>query len=283
MSAIPLVATVQDLSGFGRCSLTAAIPVLSAMGMQVCPMPTALLSNHTGYPSYFFEDFTEQMRAYADEWAKLHLRFDAIYTGFLGNEQQVEILHEFIERFRQDDTLVLIDPAMADHGERYATCTPALCEEMKRLISLGTVITPNVTEACLLTDTDYRSVCDGAPETYFERIGELGRKLLKLGAKQVVITGAVADGRIHNVVLEGENREPLVLSSDMVTPCYAGTGDVFASVVCGGLVRGDSLTEAVAFAGDFVSKVTAFTKQHGAATTDGIMFEPFMRELCREE
>lgn len=281
MRAIPLVASVQDLSGFGRCSLSAAIPILSAMGMQVCPLPTALLSNHTGYPSYFFEDFTEQMRAYADEWKKLDLQFEAICTGFLGNEKQVEILHGFIERFRQEHTVVLIDPAMADHGERYATCTPALCEEMKRLVALGTVITPNVTEACLLTDTDYYALEGLAPDAYFERIGEIGRKLLGLGAGQVVITGAVAGGRVHNVVLESASGAPTVLSSKLVTPCYAGTGDVFASLVCGCLVRGDSLQEAVSFAGDFVSKVTAFTKEKGAATTDGIIFEPFLSELWK--
>lgn len=281
MKAVPLVASVQDLSGFGRCSLSAAIPILSAMGMQVCPLPTALLSNHTGYPSYFFEDFTEQMQAYADEWSKLDLQFDAICTGFLGNEKQVEILHRFIERFRRDDTLVLIDPAMADHGERYATCTPALCDEMKRLVALGTVVTPNVTEACLLTDTDYHELLGLDADTYFGRVSEIGRKLVSLGAKQVVITGAIADGRVHNVVLEDSNDSPIILSSKLVTPCYAGTGDVFASVVCGRLVRGDSLQDAVAFAGDFVSNVTAFTKSHGAATTDGIMFEPFLCELWK--
>lgn len=283
MKAVPLVATAQDMSGFGRCSLTAAIPILSAMGMQVCPMPTALLSNHTGYPSYFFEDFTEQMGAYADEWAKLDLQFDAIYTGFLGNEHQVEILHGFIERFRRDDTLVLIDPAMADHGERYATCTPALCDEMKRLVTLGTVVTPNVTEACLLTDTDYHALSGLDAQTYLDRIGEIGRKLLAMGAKSAVITGAIIDGRIYNVVLEDVEKDPVVLSSELVTPCYAGTGDVFASVLCGCLVRGEQLQQAVRFAGDFVARVTEFTKRHDGATTDGVMFEKFMYLLCRKD
>jgi len=283
MKSVPLVASVQDMSGFGRCSLTAAIPILSAMGMQVCPMPTALLSNHTGYPSYFFEDFTEQLGAYADEWAKLNLEFDAIYTGFLGNEHQVEILHRFIERFRRDDTLVLIDPAMADHGERYATCTPALCEEMKRLVALGTVITPNVTEACLLTDTDYHTLSDLDAQTYLDRIGEIGKKLLALGAKSAVVTGVIIGNRVCNVVLENAQSAPTVLSSELVTPCYAGTGDVFASVVCGGLVRGDQLQQAVQFAGDFVACVTEFTKQQGGATTDGVMFEKFMHMLCRKD
>lgn len=281
MKRVPLVASVQDLSGFGRCSLTAAMPILSAMGLQVCPMPTALLSNHTGYPSYFFEDFTDRMRAYVTEWGKLDLQFDAICTGFLGNEHQVEILRGFIERFRRDGTVVLIDPAMADHGKRYSTCTPALCDEMKRLVSLGTVITPNVTEACLLTDTDYHTLSDLDEDAYFERIGAIGQKLLSLGAKSVVITGAIVGDRIHNVVLENEHATPVVMSSALVTPCYAGTGDVFASVVCGGLMRGDALPQAVKFAGDFVAKVTAFTQQNGGAVTDGVMFEPFIGDLCQ--
>ncbi len=282
MKHIPLIASVQDLSGFGRCSLTAAIPVLSAMGMQVCPMPTALLSNHTGYPSYFFEDFTEQMQAYADEWEKLQLHFDAIYTGFLGNERQVSILCDFIDRFRREDTIVVIDPAMADNGERYATCTPALCDAMKRLIALGTVVTPNLTEACLLTDTDYHALLALDEEMYFDRIGEIGQMLIRMGAKQVVITGVVTDDRIHNVVIKDGGETAIVQSAHMVRPCYAGTGDVFASVLCGGLVRGDLLEDAVSFAGEFVGRVTDFTKRHGAAQTDGIIFEPFLHELYKE-
>lgn len=282
MKHIPLIASVQDLSGFGRCSQTAAIPVLSAMGMQVCPMPTALLSNHTGYPSYFFEDFTEQMRAYANEWEKLGLHFDAIYTGFLGNERQVEILCDFIERFRREETIVLIDPAMADNGERYATCSPALCEAMKKLMAFGTVVTPNLTEACLLTGTDYHALSGLDEKAYFDHVCEIGRLLIRMGAKQVVITGVVMGEQIHNVIVKDGVEAAVVQSANMVHPCYAGTGDVFASILCGGLVRGDSLEEATAFAGEFVGRVTDFTKQQGAAQTDGIIFEPFLHELYKE-
>lgn len=280
MKQIPLIASVQDLSGFGRCSQTAAIPVLSAMGMQVCPLPTALLSNHTGYPSYFFEDFTEQMCAYVDEWDKLQLHFNAIYTGFLGNERQVAVLCDFIERFRRHDTIVVIDPAMADNGKRYATCSASLVEAMKALLAHATVATPNLTEACLLTDTDYHALAVLDERAYLARIGEIGQKLLAMGAQNVVITGAVIGDHIHNVIVTADRTA--VQSANLIRPCYAGTGDVFASVLCGGLVRGDLLEDAVAFAGQFVSNVTDFTKRQGAATTDGIMFEPFLHTLYRE-
>ena len=145
MKPIPLVAAVNDLSGFGRCSLTVALPILSAMGLQGCPLPTALLSNHTGYPSCFFEDFTDRMEAYLAEWRKLSLRFGGACTGFLGNEKQADIVAGFLSEFCDEGAVKLVDPVMADNGQPYSTCSPALCERMKTVVAQGTVTTPNLT------------------------------------------------------------------------------------------------------------------------------------------
>ena len=154
MSLQKKIAIINDLSGFGRCSLTVSIPIISAMGIQTCPIPTAVLSCHTEYPDYYFRDFTDSMPAYIQSWEKLGLQFDGIATGFLGSLQQIDMVIDFIHRFRT--TPILVDPVMGDHGTIYETYTPAMCAGMSRLVKHATIITPNLTEACVLTDTPYR-------------------------------------------------------------------------------------------------------------------------------
>ena len=134
------VAAINDLSGFGRCSITVALPVLSAHGVQCCPVPTAILSNHTGFGTYFFDDYSDKMMTYIDAWENLGLDFDCIYTGFLGSEKQIDIVENFIKK--SENSWVLVDPVMADDGEIYSTYTPVMCEKMKRLVSLADVVTP---------------------------------------------------------------------------------------------------------------------------------------------
>ena len=150
------IAVINDLSGYGRCSLTVAIPVLSAMGHQCCPIPTAILSNHTEFPVYFFDDYTEKMTTYTDKWKELGLSFDAIATGFLGSEAQIGIVMEIVQKLKAEKTFVVVDPVMGDHGHAYETYTPEMCEQMKELVCMADVVLPNVTECCILTDTPYR-------------------------------------------------------------------------------------------------------------------------------
>ena len=274
-------AVIEDLSGFGRCSLTAALPILSAMGVQACPLPTAIFSNHTGYSSYYFEDFTDQMPAYAAEWEKLGLKFDAILTGFLGDYRQAAMLETFIDDMKKDHAIVLIDPAMADNGKMYATCDDCLRQEMKRLIAKGTVVTPNLTEACFLTDTDYRTLtAEAAREDYLDRVAEVADKLLACGTACAVITGVDVGDTVVNVVADSRDGARFTVVTPRVDPPYAGTGDVFAAVLCGGLMNGKSVREAVAFAADFVGRVAADTKRCCIPTTDGILFERHLKELC---
>ena len=150
------IAVINDLSGYGRCSLTVAIPILSALKVQCCPVPTSILSNHTGFPVYFFDDYTDKMGLYLEKWTELGLEFDGIFSGFLGSEAQIGIVMSMIRQFQGKDTLVVIDPIMGDHGKAYQTYTPAMCSRMKELVCLGDIVTPNLTEACILTGREYR-------------------------------------------------------------------------------------------------------------------------------
>ena len=175
------VAAINDLSGFGRCSITVALPVLSAHGVQCCPVPTAILSNHTGFGTYFFDDYSDKMTPYIENWEKLGLEFDCIYTGFLGSEKQIDIVENFIKK--SAESMILVDPVMGDGGKIYSTYTNAMCEKMKRLVSLADVVTPNVTEACILAETEYKEHFTD------EEIWSIAGKIHKIGAKNVAITG----------------------------------------------------------------------------------------------
>ena len=165
------IAMINDISGYGRCSLTVAIPILSAMGIQCCPVPTSILSNHTGFPVWFFDDYTDKMESYLEKWKELNLRFDGIATGFLGSERQIQIVMDAINDFKTPDTQVIVDPIMGDHGKTYATCTPQLCQEMEKLVRLAQAVTPNVTEGCILTGREYKA--EGWEEEELEKMRQI--------------------------------------------------------------------------------------------------------------
>ena len=186
MGPIKRIAAVNDLSGFGRCSLTVSVPILSAMGFQVCPLPTAVLSAHTGYPHPVVRDFTADMADFLAHWESLGLTFDGVYTGYLGNQRQADILEPFLRLQKERGALRLVDPAMADNGKMYASCSPELVPAMARLVALATVATPNLTELCLLTGEDYAALCD-APDRR-QRVEDMARRLLADGCSAVVVT-----------------------------------------------------------------------------------------------
>ena len=271
------IAAVNDLSGFGRCSLTVSIPILSAMGFQVCPLPTAVLSAHTGYPNPVVRDFTADMEGFLNHWESLGLTFACGYTGYLGNEQQADVLEPFLRRLRDQGALRLVDPAMADNGKMYSSCTPALVQAMARLVSLANVATPNLTELCLLTGGDYAAVC-GAPDRR-EQVEKMARQLLAGGCGALVVTGVESGDIIENCVLADADADPVWVGGHRVDRHFAGTGDLFASVLCGWLLRGYSLVEAVHKTTDFVCRTTAHTAEMDTNGQDGIAFEPFLGEL----
>ena len=281
MQEIKRIAAVNDLSGFGRCALTVSLPVLSAMGFQVCPVPTAVLSAHTGYPNPHIRDFTEDMEAYLAHWTRLGLTFACGYTGFLGNQRQAAILEPFLTRLKEQGAMRLVDPAMADHGKLYSSCSPALIPAMARLVALASVATPNLTELCLLTGEDYDAVV--ADPACMTRVETLARRLMADGCAALVVTGVVQGDRIENCVLSAVDAPAVWVGGHRVEQNFAGTGDLFASVLCGWLLRGTSLVEAVKKTTDFVCEATAATATMHVNGQDGIAFEPFLHMLSEEE
>lgn len=268
------VAAINDLSGSSRCSLTVAIPVLYAMGIKCCALPTAILSNHTGYNDYFFDDYTDKMPKFADKWKSQHLKFDAIYTGFIGSEHQIDIVKDFINTFRGENTKLIIDPVMGDDGKIYTTYNDNMCQQMKRLINGADVITPNLTEACALCDMPYTGEYAG-----YDELEKMLYKLYGMGAKNIVITGIKCNNSntVSNAVYDGH--EIKMFSSRKSSVNYTGTGDLFASVVCGRIVRGFSVFDAVSFATEYIYKVGEHSIKMGLTVNEGMGFEKFMSEL----
>ncbi|MCC8024097.1 MAG: pyridoxamine kinase [Clostridium sp.] len=267
------IAMINDLSGYGRCSLTVAIPILSAMKIQCCPVPTSILSNHTGFPVYFFDDYTEKMPSYIDKWKELDLSFDGIVSGFLGSEAQIEIVKDIIRNFGGEDTTIIVDPIMGDHGETYATFTPALCSRMRELVAMGNVVTPNLTEACILTDRPF-----SRKGWTREQLKALAREIQAMGPEAVVITGVNQGGYVVNVVAEG-NREITFPKTIRIGKERPGTGDVFSSVVASGVVAGWELEEAVRLAASFVKKCIKRSDELDIPLQNGVCFEELLGVL----
>ena len=275
----PRVAAIHDMSGFGRCSLTVAIPVLSAMGVQCCPLPTAFLSTHTGgFTGFTFLDMTEEMPKVAAHWQELDLRFHAIYSGFLASERQIGIVSDFIRTFRRSDTLVVIDPVMGDDGKAYQTYTSALCSGMTHLAELADVITPNLTEAAFLLGRPY----DQLPQ---EEAGlqELVRELGLHGRRSVVLTGvSLSPGKTGAMCFDAKTSRTETVQVDMIAHPLLGTGDIFASVLTGALVRGDTLFSAAAQAADFVRACVVHTAAQDLPLREGVDFEPMLGLLTKQ-
>ena len=269
----PRVAAIHDMSGFGRCSLTVAIPILSAMGVQCCPLPTAFLSTHTGgFEGFTFLDMTDEMPKVADHWASLGLTFQAIYSGFLGSARQIGIVEDFIRRFRRPDTVVVIDPVMGDYGRMYQTYTAAMCDGMARLAELADVITPNLTEAALLLGQPYDALPAG--EAGLRQITE---RLSLEGRRSVVLTGAsLAPGQTGAVCFDARTGRTQVVQTAYIAHEFHGTGDVFASVLTGALVRGRALADAAGQAAEFVRACAQRTAAENLPMREGVDFEPLL-------
>ena len=250
---IKKVAAIHDLSGFGRSSLTAIIPTLSAMGVQVCPLPTAILSNHTGgFPTYSYVDLTDTMEDFIDHWKALELEFDAIYSGFLGSTRQIEIVSGFIDHFGRPDNLVVVDPVMGDNGALYTSFTPEIIPEMRKLVRKAGLITPNFTEAGYLLDR----CCDPADFTD-ETAKDWLRRLSDFGPRIVVITSAPDSRRPDTTNVVAYDREDDTfwkVGCRYIPAAYPGTGDTFTSVLIGSLLQGDSLPVALDRATQFISQ-----------------------------
>jgi len=274
----PKVAAIHDLSCFGRCALTVIIPTLSALGVQTVPLPTALLSTHTGgFENMFFADLSSEMDEISRHFSELDLKFDAIYSGFLGSEAQIERVSGFIDRFADKNAPILVDPVMGDDGALYSTYTKELGEGMRHLVSKADIITPNYTEACFLTDTPYRPTEKMSDSEVAETALCLLEKLGRLGAEKIAVTGfetaekVITFGRDGNVDFKDERAR--------LAAGYPGTGDIFASVLLGAFLAENDFAAATRKACDFTAKVIEYTMKFPTPHRDGVMLEPCLKLL----
>lgn len=266
------IAVINDLSGFGRCSIAVSLPVISKLKVQCCPLPTSIFSNHTGFEHYFFEDFTARMPEFIDHWERLGLEFSAVYSGFLGSADQIDIVSDFIRRFRTDHTLVIIDPVMGDYGKPYSTYTPEMCSRMKQLVQYADILTPNLTEACILTDTPYKE------KWRKKEIRQMAEKLMSRGPDRIVITGIVQGGYIANYVCDRKTCDHFLRTIRVGTQ-RSGTGDIFASIIAADAVNGVDFAASVKKASNFVKKCIQKSIELDIPLTDGVAFEEVMDSL----
>lgn len=268
------IALVNDITGFGRCSITVALPLISALKVEACPFPTAILSVHTGFPTHWMDDFTDRMRPYMENWKDNGLTFDGIATGFIGSAAQISIVSDFIHTFRGLETQVHMDPVMGDYGRLYASYTPEMVKAMRRLLPEADLVMPNLTEACCLLDIPYPK--NGVISD--EKLETIAQGLMDQGPRQVVITGLSEGDVIRNFVGE-KGKSSAFVSARKVGSDRCGTGDAFAAIVSASLIRGETLPAAVKKAADFIEKCMVYTEQLGIPWTHGLAFEEYLTEL----
>lgn len=268
------MALVNDISGFGRCSITVELPLVSALKVQGCVLPTAILSVHTAFPSFYLDDYTPHMTPFIENWKQNHVEFDGILTGFFGSLDQIAIVEKFIQDFKRKDTLAFIDPVMGDGGKLYSSYTPAMANAMRGLLPVADLITPNLTEACNLLSEDYPTETLTNAELF-----EMAAALSMKGPKEVIITG-VEDGKgnLRNIVyVRGE--KPQALLTPKIGGDRHGTGDVFAPIVAASRLRGENVFQATNKAAAFIDKTIRYTDSLDIPWREGLAFEEFMTEL----
>lgn len=274
---VPRLAMINDIAGFGRCSTTVSLPIISVMGVQVCPLPTSILSNHLGFSTCYFDDYTRHMRDYISGWEQLGIRFDGLYCGFLGSVEQILIVEELLGSPMFTDSsssrsLFLLDPVMGDHGRAYSTITKEHCLRMKELASRADILTPNITEACLLTGTPYRE--EGWTD---QELTGLCRRLAGERPVKIVITGLKYHGSYLNYIWENGIRSSYEAPSAGAS--RPGTGDIFASVLAADALNGASFTDSVKKAADFTALCIRGSEEAGVPAQEGVIFEKYLGTL----
>lgn len=275
---LPRAAAIHDISGFGKCSLTVALPILSACGVETACLPTAVLSTHTGgIQGYTFRDLTSDMRAIWQHWQALGLHFDALYTGYMGNAEQTAIVSDMFDAFKADDCLILVDPAMADNGRYYAMLGPDMARGQAALCAKADVIVPNMTEAAFMLGLPYR---EGPYDRAY--LLDICRRLCEMGAKRAVLTGVYFKANeLGACYYDSRTGEFDVYLNARVPGAYHGTGDVFSSVLLAGLMNGAPLCKSVSLAADFTYRSLVRTKLQGTDRRYGVDFEHGLPALAR--
>lgn len=272
------IALINDVTGFGRCSIAVMAPIVSAMKIQAVTIPTAILSAHTQFPVFYFDDYTSKMNDYIQTYKTLEMEFDGIATGFLGSTEQVQIVLDFIKYFKKDNTFVLIDPVMGDYGKLYKTYTPQMCKKMKELVKYADILTPNLTELCTLLDLDYPE-----GQISFDEIEQMCKELSKQGPKHIVVTGIDIEGKqIANFIYNEDSSHQIVLT-DRIGGDRSGTGDVISSIIAGMCMNGHSLYDAVSKAAEYVSKCITYCEQNKVPNHYGLCFEMYLNELMEDK
>lgn len=275
MEPIRRVAAIHDISGYGRCSLTVALPVLSAMGAQCCALPAAYLSTHTGFTGFTFLDMTAQMMPALEHWKSMELHFDAIYSGFLGSAEQMDIVKRAKEFF--PDAMLVVDPVMGDHGVPYKTYTPEMCENMAGLAACADLLVPNMTEASLILKRPYES----APQTEADAYEWMDA--LSGGRSSVVLTGlSLKEGQIGLGWFDASSGTRGVIQHPMIGQEYHGTGDLFASVMVGALLQGAPLPKAADRAALFIGDCARLSWEEGTNRNEGVRFESLLGKLAAD-
>lgn len=276
---VPRIAAVHDISCVGRCSLTVIMPILSCMGVQVCPLPTAVLSTHLGgFSDVALSDFTSHIPRFFSHWQQQGITFDCIYSGFLASEQQIDVVSDFIDSFSANQPLILVDPVMGDHGKLYSMFTPKLQEQMRELIKRADIITPNYTEACFLLG-----------EPYLEQIDDMSRlkdwlvRLAEFGPSTVVMTGVTNNDTVMTLGYDRSNGSFYEITNSLIPVRYPGTGDIFASVLVGALLRRAGLAEAIQQAVDFVTLCIEVTHQANTPAREGVLLETVLPQLAKRK
>lgn len=265
-------AIVNDFSSFGRCSLMASVPILSAMRIQCCPVPTSVFTNHTGFPKFSKFDCTAWLGNYICDWKAIGLGFEAIQTGFLASQAQMDFVQEFVREFRSDHTFVAVDPVMGDYGRLYTSYDPALAARMPELLKVADVLTPNLTEACILAKRPFMENPTDA------EVSELAAELCTENAGCAVISGVHRGSSLLNFIYEkGVGCD--VVEVPRIGVDRSGTGDVFASVILGGMMQGRAFGDAVRLAISFVNETVACAERMSIPPTDGLPIEETLSVL----
>lgn len=273
---IPRVAAVHDMCGYGKCSLGVAIPVLSAAGVDVCPVPTALFSAHTKFPVFHMHDTTCMLESYLDAWREENVELDGVYSGFLGSAEQVAVIQRLYRE--HPNALRIVDPVMGDGGVKYPTYTDELCKAMAALVDGADILTPNLTEASLLTGIPYEG-----KDVSVEFVQKNATALLDMGGKTVVIKGVVHGGEpvIRNYIAAASDGGKVEeVSGELLPYMLHGTGDLFASALTAAVYTGRTTREAVEFAGELVRDAMRITREQPDFEMRGVSFEPTLGKVA---
>ncbi|MGL5633808.1 MAG: pyridoxamine kinase [Sarcina sp.] len=277
MNKIKKVMAIHDMSCYGRASLTTIIPIISVMGAQVCPLPTAILSTHTGgYGKPAIVELGGFMKNASEHWKSLEIMFDCIYTGYLPSAKQVDEVLAIIKEFKKNETLLVVDPVMADKGKLYSGMNEDIIIAMRNLIKNADIITPNITEVAFLLNENYND------RNNYNLVDEWARNLALLGPKNIIITSApskLGDEYIDNIIFSVNENKVRRISTKKIDKYFPGTGDAFASVIVGKMLRGETLFDACKFAGEFIKRSIEISSEANTEAKEGILLEKVLNLL----